>query len=110
MFENSVLRRMFEPKRDDLKGGWRRTRNEDLYNLYSLPDIMMIKSNRMRWAEHVARMGEMKNTYKLFVEKPKRKRSLGRPRRRCEYNTSNISKKYMVRGCGLGSLLLIVAV
>jgi hypothetical protein len=56
--ENRVLRRVFGPKRDDVTGGWRKLHNEELHNLHSSPSIIrMIKSRRMRWAGHVARMG-----------------------------------------------------
>jgi hypothetical protein len=59
MFENRVLRRIFGPKRDEVIGGWRKLYNEELHNLYCLPSIIrMIKSRRMRWAGHVAQMGE----------------------------------------------------
>jgi hypothetical protein len=54
-----VLRRIFGPKRDEVTGEWRRLHNEELYALYSSPNIRMIKSRRLRWIEHVARMGEM---------------------------------------------------
>jgi hypothetical protein len=64
-------------------GGWRKLHNEELRDLYSSPSIIgIIKSRRMRWAGHVARMGEKRNTYKLLVGKPEGKRPLGRPRRR----------------------------
>jgi hypothetical protein len=70
VFENRVLRRTSGPKREEVMGGWRKLHNE-LRDLYSLPSIIrMIKSRRMRWAEHVARMGA------------KRNRPLGRPRRK----------------------------
>jgi hypothetical protein len=59
MFENRVLRRIFGPKRDEVTGGWRKLHNEELHNLYSSPSmIRMIKSRRMRWAGHVAQMGQ----------------------------------------------------
>jgi hypothetical protein len=59
VFENRVLRRTFGPKRDEVTGEWRQLHNEELHNLYSSPDIIrQVKSRRMRWAEHVARMGE----------------------------------------------------
>jgi hypothetical protein len=78
-----VLRRIFGPRRDDVTGDWRKLRNEELHNLYSSPNIIrMIKSRRMRWAGHVARMGETRNAYKILVGKPEGKRPLGRPRRR----------------------------
>jgi hypothetical protein len=58
VFENRVLRRIFGPKRDEVTGDWRKLHNEELHNLYSSRSIIrMIKSRRMRWAEHVARMG-----------------------------------------------------
>jgi hypothetical protein len=78
-----VLRRIFGPKRDGVSGGWRKLHNEELHNLYSSPSIIRImKSRRMRWAGHVARMGEKRNVHRLLVGKPERKRPLGRPRRR----------------------------
>jgi len=58
-FENMVLRRIFGPRRDEVKGEWRRLHNEELNDLYFSPNIVrVIKSRRMRWAEHMARMGE----------------------------------------------------
>jgi hypothetical protein len=83
VFENRVLRRIFDPKRDEVTGDWRRVHNEELHNLYSSPNtIRMIKSRRMRWVGHVARMGEKRNAYMILVGKPEGKRPLGRPRRR----------------------------
>jgi hypothetical protein len=82
-FENRVLRRIFGPKRDGVTGEWRKLHNEELRNLYSSPSIIrIIKSRRMRWAGHVARMGEKRNVYRLLVGKPEGKKPLGRPRRR----------------------------
>jgi hypothetical protein len=76
------LRRIFGPKRDGVTGGWRKLHNEELHNLYSLPSIIRItNSRRIRWAGHVARMGEKRNVYRL-VGKPEGKRPLGKPRRR----------------------------
>jgi hypothetical protein len=64
-----------------LTGDWRKLHNEELYNLYSSPNIIrMIKSRRLRWAGYVARMGEKRNAYRILVGKPEGKRSLGRPR------------------------------
>jgi hypothetical protein len=84
-FENRVLRRIFGPKRDEVTGEWRKLHNEELHNLYSSPDIIrQIKSRRIRWAGHVARMGEETKVYKVLVGKPEGKRPLGRPRRRWE--------------------------
>jgi hypothetical protein len=81
--ENRVLRRIFRPKGDEVTGGWRKLHNEDLHNLYSSPSIIrIIKSRRMRWAGYIARMGKKRNVYRILVEKPERKRPLGRPRRR----------------------------
>jgi hypothetical protein len=78
-----VLRRIFGPKRDRVTGGWRKLHNEDLHNLYSSPKIIrIIKSRRMRWAGHEARMGEKRSVYRLLVGKPEGKRPLGRRRRR----------------------------
>jgi hypothetical protein len=82
VIENRVLR-IFGPKRDGVTGGWRNVHNEELHNLYSSPSIIrIIKSRRMRWAGHVARMQEKRNVYRLLVGKPDGKRPLGRPRRR----------------------------
>jgi hypothetical protein len=59
VFENKVLRRIFGPKRDEVTGEWRRLHNKELYALYSSPNIIRVmKSRRLRWAGHVARMGE----------------------------------------------------
>jgi hypothetical protein len=83
VFENRLLRRIFGPKRDGVTGGWRKLHNEELHNLYSPPSINRItKPRRMRWAGHVARMGEKRNVYRLLVGKPEGKRPLGGPRRR----------------------------
>jgi hypothetical protein len=83
VFENRVLRRIFGPKRDEVTGEWRKLHNEELHDLYSSPSmIRIIKSRRMRWADHVARIGEKRNAYRLLVRKPEGKRPLGRPRRR----------------------------
>jgi hypothetical protein len=78
-----VLRRIFGLKRDEVTGEWRKLHNEEPRDLYSSPSIIrIIKSRRMRWAGHVARMGEKRNAYRLLVGKPEGKRPLGRPRRR----------------------------
>jgi len=59
VFENRVLRRVFGPQRDEVKGEWRKLHNEELRDIYSLPNIVrVVKSRRMRWVGHVARMGE----------------------------------------------------
>jgi hypothetical protein len=86
MFENRMLR-IFGPKRDGVTGRWRKLYNEVLQNLYSSPSIIrIIKSRRMRWAGHVARIGEKRNVYRLLVGKPEGKRPLGRLRHRWIYN------------------------
>jgi hypothetical protein len=83
VFENRVRRRIFGPKRDEVTGEWRKLHNERLRDLYSSSSIIrIIKSRRMRWAGHVARMGEKRNAYRLLVGKPEGKRPLGRPRHR----------------------------
>jgi len=81
--ENMVLRRIFGPRRDEVTGEWRRLRNEELNDLYSSHNIVrVIESRRMRWAGHVARMGEKRGVYRVLVGKPEGKSLLGRPRRR----------------------------
>jgi hypothetical protein len=81
VFENRVLKGIFGPKREDVTGEWRKLHNEELRGLYSLPSIIrIIKLRRVKWAGHVARMGEKRNAYRLLVGKPKGKRALGRPR------------------------------
>jgi hypothetical protein len=68
VFDNRVLRRIFGPKRDEVTGEWRKLHNEELRDLYSSPSIIRItKSRRMRWAGHVARMGEKRNACRLLV-------------------------------------------
>jgi hypothetical protein len=87
VFENRVLRGIFGPKRDEATGEWRRLHNEELYDLYSSPNInRVIKSRRMGWAGYVARMGEKRGAYRILVGKPEARRPLGRPRRRWEDN------------------------
>jgi hypothetical protein len=86
VFENRVLRRIFEPKRDEVMGGWRKLHNEELHNSYCSPSIIrMIKSRRMSWAGHVSRVG-LKNSYRVLVGRPEGKRPLGRLRRRWKDN------------------------
>jgi len=83
VFENMVLRRIFGPRRDEIPGEWRRLYNEDLNDLYSSPKIVrVIKSRKMRWAGHVARMGEGRGAWRVLVGKQEGKRPLERPRRR----------------------------
>jgi hypothetical protein len=80
VFESRVLRRIFEPKRDEVTGEWRKLHNEELHDLYSSPSIIRImKARRVRWAEHVARMEDKRTAYRLLVGKPEGRRPLGRP-------------------------------
>ena len=98
MFENVVLRRIFGPRRDEVTGEWRRLHNEELSDLYCSPNnVRVIKSRRMRWAGHVARMGEERCVYRVLVGKPEGKRPLGRPRRRW---VDNIRMDFQEVGCG----------
>jgi hypothetical protein len=70
VFENRMLRRIFGPKRDEVTGEWRKLHNEELKDLYPSPNIVrVIKSSRMRWAVHVARMGERRGVHKVLVGK-----------------------------------------
>jgi hypothetical protein len=86
VFENRVLRRIFGPKRDEVTGGLRKLHNEELHGLYSSPSIFRLIKARMRWAGHVARMGEVRGAYNILVKRPEGRRPLGRPRRRWEDN------------------------
>jgi len=87
VFENGVRRRIFGPKRDEEPGEWRQLHNEELNDLYFSPNIArVIKSQRMRWIEHVTRMGESRGIYRFLVRKPEGRRPLGRRRRRWEGN------------------------
>jgi len=93
-----VLRRIFGPRRDEETGEWRRLRNEELNDLYCSPNIVLvIKSRRMRWAGHVALMGEERGVYRVLVGKPEGKRQLGRPR--CRW-VDNIRMDLQEVGCG----------
>jgi hypothetical protein len=70
-----VLSKIFGPKRDEVAGGWRKLHNEELHTFYSSSSIIIeIKSNRLRWAGHVARMGEKRIAFTNLVGKPERKR------------------------------------
>ena len=100
VFENRVLRRIFGPKRHRVTGEWRKLHNEKLNDLYSSPNIVpVIKSRRMRWAGHVARMEEGRGVHKVLVGKPEGKRPLGRPRRRWADNIK-MDLEEVGRGCG----------
>ena len=77
VFEKRVLRRVFGPKRDEVTGEWRRLHNEELSDLYCSPNIVrVIKSRRMRWAGHVARIGVRRDVHRVLVGKPEGKRPL----------------------------------
>ena len=92
-----MLRRIFGPKRDEVTGEWRKL-HEELNDLYCSPNIVrVVKSRRIRWAGHVARMGEGRGVYRVLVGKPEGKRPLGRPRRRWE---DNIKMDFQEMGCG----------
>jgi len=98
VFENMVLRRIFGPRRDEVTWEWRRVHNEELNDLYSSSNIVrVIKSRRMRWAGHVARVGEERGVYRFLAGKPEGRRPLGRPRHRWVDNI-----KMVLQEVGLG--------
>ena len=98
VFESMVLKIIFEPRRDEVTGEWRRLHNEELSDLYSSPNIVrVIKSRRMRWAGHMELMGEERGVYRVLVGKLEGKRPLGRPRRRW---VDNIRMDLQEVGCG----------
>jgi len=87
VFENRVLRKIFEPMREEATGEWRKLHNEELNDLYCSPSIfLVIKSRRMKWDGHVTRRWERRGVCRVLVGKPEGKRPLGRPRRRWEDN------------------------
>jgi hypothetical protein len=107
VFENRVLRRVFGPKKDEVTGEWRKLHNEELSDLYSLPNILrVVKSSRMRWAGHVVCMEEGRGVYRVLVGKPEGKRPLGRPKHRWEYNIK-MDLQEVGGSCGDWSWLLI---
>jgi len=94
-----MMLRIFGPRRDEVTGEWRRLHNEDLNDLYSSSNIVrVIKSRRMRWAGHVAHMGEERGLYRVLVGKPEGQRPLGRSRRRWVDNI-RMDLKEVVCGC-----------
>jgi len=102
LFENMVLRRIFGSRRDEVTGEWRRLHNEELNDFYSSPNIVrVIKSRRMGWAGHVARMGEENGVYRIFVGKPEGKRTLGWPRRKWVDNIMMDLQEGIWSGLGL---------
>jgi len=89
---------MFRPKRDEVTREWRKLHNEEFNDLYSSLNIVrVIKSRKMRWAGHLARMGERRGVYRVLVGKPEGKKPLGRPRPRWE---DNIKTDLQEVGCG----------
>jgi len=97
VLENTVLRRIFGPRRDEVTGECRRLHNEELNDLYTSPNIVrVLKSIRMRWAWHVARMGVEKEVYRVLVGIPEGRRPLGRPRHRW---ADNIRTNLQEVGC-----------
>ena len=87
VFENKVLRKIFGAKRDGITGEWRKLHNAELHALYSSSNIIMnLKSRRLRWAGHVARMEQPRNAYRVLVGRPEGERPSGRPRHRLEDN------------------------
>jgi hypothetical protein len=100
VFENKVLRRVFGPKWEEVTREWRKLHNEELNDLYSLSNIVRVaKSRRMRWAWHVARMGEDRGVHRVLVGNPEGKRPLGRPRRKWEDNIK-MDLQEVGGGCG----------
>jgi hypothetical protein len=96
VFENKVLRRIFGPKRDEVTGEWRRLHNKELYALYSSPNIIrVVKSRRLRWAGHVARMGETRGAYRALVGKPEGRRPFERPAHRWKDNIKWIFRNWV---------------
>jgi hypothetical protein len=86
VFENRLLRRIVGPKRDEVTANWRRLHKKELYTLYSPNIIRVIKSRRLRWAGHAARMGENRDAYSVLVGGPEGRRPLGRPKFTSEDN------------------------
>jgi hypothetical protein len=87
IFDNRVQRMILGPKRGEITGEWRRLHNKELYALYSSPNIIrLIKSRRLRWAGHVARMGDRRVAYRVLVGIPEARRQRRRPRRKCKDN------------------------
>jgi hypothetical protein len=98
VFENRVLRRIFGPEREE-DGSWRKLHSDELHSLYSSPNIVrVIKSGRMRWAGHVARLGTGRRVYRVWVGGTEGKRPLGRPRRRWEDNIEMDLREIRING------------
>jgi hypothetical protein len=99
LFENRVLRRVFWPRRDEVTGEWRKLHNEELNDLYSLPNNVQVVKSRRRWAGHVARRGEGRGVHRVLVGNPAGRRPLGRSRRRWEGNIK-MDLQEVEGGCG----------
>jgi hypothetical protein len=98
VFKNGVLRRIFGPKRDEVTGEWRKLHNVELSDRHSSPNIVrVIKWRRMRWAGHVARLGDKSGVFRGLVGKPEGKRPPGRPKLRWQ---DNIKMDVQEVGCG----------
>jgi hypothetical protein len=103
VFENRVLRKIFGPKREE-DGSWRKLRNDEIHGLYTSPNIVrVIKSTRMRWGGHVARMGGGRGVYRVLVGRPEGKRQVGRHRRRWEDNIKMDLREIRIDGGELDS-------
>ena len=98
LFENRVLRKIFGPNRDVVTGEWGKLHNEEFNDLYTSPNIRVMKSRRIRWTGHVAHMGGEERCIQVLVGKPEGKRPLGRPRRRWEDNINGSSGSGKSRG------------
>jgi len=110
VFENRVLRSISGSKRDSVTVEWRKLHTEELNDLYFSPNILrVIKSRRMGWVEHVARMGEKRGLYRILVGRPEGKKRLGRPRRRWRIILRRVFRKWDV-GVWTGSSCLRNAV
>ena len=106
MFENNVLRKIFGAKRCKIIGVWRKLHNAELHALYSSPNIISnLKSRRLRWAGHVARMEQSRNAYRILVGKREGKRLLRKPRRIWE---DNIKMDLREMGCVPGDWIAYV--
>jgi hypothetical protein len=96
-----VLRRTFEPKREEVVGSWRRLQNEELHNFYASLNIIRVIKSRTIWAEYVARMREMRNAYSILVRKPEGKKPFGRYRCGCKYNIKMDLREIRVERCSM---------
>jgi hypothetical protein len=100
-FLKRVLRKIFGPKREE-DVSWRKLHNDQFHDLYSSPNIVrVIKSRRIRWAGHVARMGKGRGAYRVLVGRPEGKRPLGRPRRGREDNIKLDLREIGIDGANL---------